>query len=282
MATRAHGPSGWPSGVPKQRARRAVLEERARIARDLHDVAAHRMSLVVVQAQSAAVRLGSVPPEVADEFGSISEQAREALNEVRGMLGVLRSEGTTAASTPQQGARDVEPLLRRTRGAGVDLAWTADGDPTSVGAAVGMVVYRILQEALANASRHAPGSRVEVDLQYGDPVHVTIRSGPSAGKSAAGERSVEDENRPCRAGVPSPAAHPGTGIIGMAERARSVGGTLDAHPLPGGGFRVRATLPHTTRAAHWARRTWQSPCSSPTTRPWSGRGSARCWTRSPT
>jgi signal transduction histidine kinase len=217
-----------------ERTRRTVLEERSRIARDLHDVVAHRMSLVVVQAQSASARLASVPPEVADEFTSISQQAREALNEVRGMLGVLRGEDTTAASVPQQGTRDVEPLLRQTRGAGVDLTWTVDGEPATVGAVVGMVVYRILQEALANASRHAPGSRIEVDIEFGDPVQVTIRSGPSAGRSATGGGSV----------------HPGTGIIGMSERARSVGGRLDAHPLPDGGFLVCATLPATARATH--------------------------------
>jgi signal transduction histidine kinase len=237
-----------------ERARRAVLEERSRIARDLHDVVAHRMSLVVVQAQSAPARLGSVPAEVSEEFTSISEQAREALNEVRGMLGVLRSEDTTAASAPQQGTRDVEPLLRQTREAGVDLTWTVDGDPTTVAAAVGMVVYRILQEALANASRHAPGSRIEAALRYGDPVQVTIRSGPAAGASAVGGRSGQDENGPGRAAVRGPgtdeATHQGTGIIGMADRARSVGGTLDAHPLPDGGFLVRARLPPTVRAPH--------------------------------
>lgn len=216
-----------------ERARRAVLEERSRIARDLHDVVAHRMSLVVVQAQSAPVRLGSVSPEVEEEFRSISEQARAALNEVRGMLGVLRSEDADAPGSPQQGTRDVEPLLRQTRSAGVHLEWTVTGDPAPVGESVGMVVYRILQEALANASRHAPSSHVQVDVDYADPVRVTVRSTGGNGDAAG-----------------TPEVGTGTGIIGMTDRARAVGGTLEAEPVSGGGFLVRATLPRTAGVSH--------------------------------
>jgi signal transduction histidine kinase len=218
-----------------ERARRAVLEERSRIAHDLHDVVAHRMSLVVVQAQSAPARLGSVRPDVAEEFRSISEQARAALNEVRGMLGVLRSEDAAAPGAPQPGLRELEPLLEQTRAAGVDLTWSVEGDPSGVGEAVSVVVYRIVQEALANASRHAPGSHVEVSVTHGDPVRLAVRSGPSA--TAA---TPVDGHGPAT----------GTGLLGMAERARSVGGTLEALPLADGGFLVRATLPPTARAAH--------------------------------
>jgi signal transduction histidine kinase len=208
-----------------ERARRAVLEERSRIARDLHDVVAHRMSLVVVQAQSAPARLGEMPAPVAQEFLSISEQAREALNEVRGMLGVLRSESTEVADAPQQGLQDVEALLHQTRAAGVDLTWELYGDPTPVGDAVGLVVYRILQEALANASRHAPGSTVRVRVVCTDEVRVEVRSD-------LGDRDVPD----------SP-GH-GTGLIGMADRARSVGGRVETGP-EGEEFVVRAWLPMT-------------------------------------
>jgi signal transduction histidine kinase len=220
-----------------ERARRAVLEERSRIARDLHDVVAHRMSLVVVQAQSAPARLGSVPPEVAAEFRSISDQAREALNEVRGMLGVLRTADAgeaVAPGAPQHGTGDVEPLLRQTQAAGVDLAWSVSGDPGPVGGAVGLTVYRILQEALANATRHAPGGRVAVRVEYGDPVHVTVRSTPSTYDSSARAN-----------GRPGP---PGTGLLGMSDRARSVGGTVETGPDAEGGFLVRATLPATARS----------------------------------
>ena len=208
-----------------ERARRAVLEERSRIARDLHDVVAHRMSLVVVQAQSAPARLGDLPAPVAQEFLSISEQAREALNEVRGMLGVLRSESTGVANAPQQGLQDVEALLAQTRDAGVDLTWELYGDPATVGDAVGLVVYRILQEALANASRHAPGSRVRVRVEVTDEVRVEVRSrlGDLEGPDSPGH---------------------GTGLIGMADRARSVGGRVETGP-DGEEFVVRAWLPTT-------------------------------------
>jgi signal transduction histidine kinase len=224
-----------------ERARRTVLEERSRIARDLHDVVAHRMSMVVVQAQSASARLGEVTPEVEAEFLSISEQARAALNEVRGMLGVLRSEDTTAADSPQPGARDVEALLEQTRGAGVDLRWTVGGDPAPIGPGVGLVVYRILQEALANASRHAPGSQVSVELRYGDPVLVTVRS---AGSGSSGSRPPN--------GTASAGAVPGSGVglVGMADRARAVGGSLEAGPDASGIFVVRARLPQAAPGPH--------------------------------
>ncbi len=214
-----------------ERARRAVLEERSRIARDLHDVVAHRMSMVVVQAQSAPARLGEMPVPVAEEFLSISEQARAALNEVRGMLGVLRSESSGPEGSPQKGLHDVEELLRQTKDAGVDLTWELRGDPNVVGAAVGLVVYRVLQEALANASRHAPGSRVSAQVSCTDEVIVEVRSGAPAPGSERAD-----------------AAHlgPGTGLIGMADRARSVGGTLEAGP-DGDGFLVRASLPTAAR-----------------------------------
>ena len=215
-----------------ERARRAVLEERSRIARDLHDVVAHRMSLVVVQAQSAPARLGDLPAPVTDEFLSISEQARAALNEVRGMLGVLRSESTTPTGSPQRGVGDVDELLRQTRAAGVDLAWDVHGDPSSVGEGVGMVLYRILQEALANASRHAPGTPVRVRLGYTDQVEVEVRSGRPA-SHAAGHEPGHDG--------------PGTGLIGMSDRARSVGGRLEAGRVADG-FLVHAWLPTTARA----------------------------------
>jgi signal transduction histidine kinase len=217
-----------------ERARRAVLEERSRIARDLHDVVAHRMSMVVVQAQSAPARLGEMPAPVAEEFLSISEQARAALNEVRGMLGVLRSESTTVAGAPQHGLRDVEALLSQTRDAGVELTWELYGDPSPVGDAVGLVVYRVLQEALANASRHAPGSPVRVRVRCADEVRVEVRSGPAG----PGHAPAPETGSP---------AH-GTGLIGMADRARSVGGRIEAG-AEGDDFVVRAWLPTTAGAS---------------------------------
>lgn len=207
-----------------ERARRAIAEERTRIARDLHDVVAHRMSMVVVQAQTAQYRLGSVDPAVAAEFASVAEQAREALNEVRTMLGVLRSDGQQAEQVPQPGTADVERLLRDADGAGLDITWTVTGDAEVVGTTPAMVLYRILQESLANASRHAHGSRVVVDLEYGDTVRLEVANGPGTGSVATGD-------------------HAGHGLPGMRDRAASVGGTLTAGPTDDGGWRVVAELP---------------------------------------
>jgi len=144
---------------------------------------------------------------------------------------VLRSESSGPEGSPQKGLHDVEKLLRQTKDAGVDLTWELRGDPNFVGAAVGLVVYRVLQEALANASRHAPGSRVSAQVSCTDEVIVEVRSGAPAPGSERAD-----------------AAHlgPGTGLIGMADRARSVGGTLEAGP-DGDGFLVRASLPTAAR-----------------------------------
>lgn len=206
-------------------ASRAILaEERTRIARDLHDVVAHRMSMVVVQAQSAQYRLGGVTPEVAAEFESVAGQAREALNEVRAMLGVLRSEDHAPEETPQPGAEDVLRLLRSTGEAGVDLRWSVTGE-TEPGPATAMVLFRLLQESLANASRHAPGAAVWVGVHYDEQVRVRVVSGP--GHSRPRDTSGSG----------------GHGIPGMSARAASVGGQLDAGPAADGGWVVEATLP---------------------------------------
>lgn len=214
-----------------ERARRAVLEERSRIARDLHDVVAHRMSLVVVQAQTASRRLDDVPPHVEQELESIAQQAREALNEVRGMLGVLRSDGRLLTAqpetAPQPSLDEVEPLLTDTRAAGVDLDWSINGDPAGCSDAAGMVVFRILQESLANASRHAPGAHVFVQIGYDvSSVSLSVVNGPATSES------------------PTPSGrHDGAGIIGMVTRAQAIGGGLEAAPTDDGGFRVRARIP---------------------------------------
>jgi signal transduction histidine kinase len=209
-----------------ERARRAVLEERSRIARDLHDVVAHRMSLVVVQAQTASRRLDGVPPHVEKELSSIAEQAREALNEVRGMLGVLRSDGRLPDTSPQPGLEEIQPLLTGARAAGVDLEWSVSGDPEGCTDASGMVVFRILQESLANASRHAPGARVAVEIRYDvSTISLTVVNGPATSEVG-----------------PATSTHPGAGIIGMMSRAQATGGELTARRTDDGGFAVRARV----------------------------------------
>ncbi|MFC8527027.1 sensor histidine kinase [Nocardia sp. NPDC057227] len=205
-----------------ERARRAILEEKARIARDLHDVVAHHMSLVVVQAQTAPYRVDGVSAGARAEFESIGATAREALNEIRGMLGVLRSDGQLPEHAPQPTAADLPALLDATRRAGVPLTWTVQGELSGVPETVGLALYRIVQESLSNASRHAAGADVQVDVVCGTELAVWIGNGP---------------------GTPGPTGNGGHGVAGMHARAVAVGGELVAGARPGGGYDVRARLP---------------------------------------
>ncbi|MFE2044706.1 sensor histidine kinase [Streptomyces sp. NPDC059477] len=215
-----------------ERDRRTLLEERARIARELHDVVAHHMSVITVQADTAAYRLDGLPPEVRKEFTSIAATARESLGEMRRLLGVLRNEETRGELAPQPGLTRIGQLVEATVRAGVPVEFTpCDAD---VPEAVGLSAYRIVQEALANVVRHAPGA----------PTHVSVSASASSGVERL---TVLVVNGP----PPEPPAAPlengdtGHGLVGMRERVRIAGGTLDAGPLPDGGFRVAAQLPLT-------------------------------------
>ncbi|MEV4240902.1 histidine kinase [Nocardia sp. NPDC049737] len=208
-----------------ERARRAILEEKARIARDLHDVVAHHMSLVVVQAQTAPYRVEGVTPAARAEFESIGATAREALNEIRGMLGVLRSDGQLPEHAPQPKAADVLGLFEGARRAGVRIDWTVDGLLDLVPDSVGLALYRIVQESLSNASRHAPGAPVRVSIVIGgDALQLSVGNALSAT-------------------VARPVGNGGHGIAGMRARALAVGGEMSAGPRADGGFQVVARLP---------------------------------------
>ncbi|MFE3023051.1 sensor histidine kinase [Nocardia tengchongensis] len=209
-----------------ERARRAILEEKARIARDLHDVVAHHMSMVVVQAQTAPYRIDGLSADARAEFESIGTGARAALNEIRGMLGVLRSDGQLPEHAPQPSAADLPVLLEAAQRAGVPLTWTVDGELGAVPETTGLALYRIVQESLANASRHAPGASVRVHIGCAEELALTVGN----------ERPIA-----VRTGDHSVAA--GSGIAGMQTRAAAVGGVLTAGPRPDGGFEVHARLP---------------------------------------
>ncbi len=214
----------------------AVLTERARIARDLHDVVAHRMSVVVVQAQTARYRVPDVGEAAAAEFEAIAGVAREALSEVRVMLGVLRVEDDGAAQAPNPGLADIARLVEDTRGAGIAVAYEPDTSSFGeVSDSSALVAYRIVQESLTNATRHAPGSSVAVAVSIEPEVlSVTVtNSAPKTLDHGVGRDLLA-------------AAGGGHGIRGMHERASAVGGSLSAAPVEGGGFVVVAVLP--TRA----------------------------------
>jgi signal transduction histidine kinase len=210
--------------------RRALLEERTRIAREMHDVVAHHMSLIAVQAETAPYRLEGLSNGVKDEFAALSATAREALNDVRRLLGVLRSDGP-AERAPQPRLTDVVTLVEASRRAGisVDLSMPANGEAT-VSHAVGLCAYRIVQEALSNAGRHAPGAWVQVVVERDpDVLRLDIVNGPPTTTDA----------------VRHEAARAGHGIAGMRERVALLGGSLSVEPNILGGFVVSAVLPLT-------------------------------------
>ena len=211
-------------------ARRAVLEERTRIAREMHDVVAHHMSLIAVQAETAPYRLDDLSEGAKNEFAALSATAREALNDVRRLLGVLRSDGP-AERAPQPKLADVAALVEASRRAGVnvDLSMPANGE-TAVSHAVGLCAYRIVQEALSNAGRHSPGAWVQVAVERDpDLLRLDIVNGPPTTAGA----------------VPLEAGRPGHGIAGMRERVALLGGSLSAEQNILGGFVVSAVLPLT-------------------------------------
>lgn len=207
-----------------ERARRTVLQERTKIARDLHDVVAHHMSMVVVSAQTAQYRHEGVPPGLQAEFETIAATGRQALNEIRGLLGVLRSDGELPELAPAPQMSDLPELFASTQRAGVPLTWRIDGSTALAGELIGATAYRIVQECLANASRHAPGSPVNADVNItADGVGVEIRNRLTA--------------------PPSTPDVPGLGIAGMRERATVVGGVVAVHD-DDGEFVVWAYLPY--------------------------------------
>jgi signal transduction histidine kinase len=214
--------------VEREQAHRAVLEERARIARELHDVVAHHMSLIAVQAETARYRINDVPDAVSAEFGAISGAARDALLDMRRLLGVLRND-EAATLAPQPQIEQIPELIDTARNAGVPVDYSLDGAVDAIPPAVGVCAYRIVQEALSNATRHAPGSSVSVQLHRDrDAVRLTITNGP--GRALVPVR--EDQG-------------PGHGVAGMRERAVLLGGSLTAGPVRAGGFSVLAVLPLT-------------------------------------
>jgi signal transduction histidine kinase len=209
-----------------ERARRAVLEERTRIARELHDVVAHHLSLIAVRAETAPYRLPGLPESAQAEFSSLSEVAREALDEMRRLLGVLRND-QPAALAPQPQLSDLPALVDAAREAGAPVEFSA---PTALGqvpAGVGVCAYRIVQESLSNASQHAPGAPITVSIGRDcGAVLLRVANGPGGHP------------------VPSGDGHrPGHGLTGMHERVALLGGSLTAGPAPGGGFVVSAVLP---------------------------------------
>jgi signal transduction histidine kinase len=206
-------------------ARAAVAEERARIARELHDVVTHHVNLVVLQAMAASGMLDRDPEKVREPLQVIERSGREALTEMRRLLGVLRDDAAEPPLAPQPGADDVDELVGSARSAGLSVGLAVSGTPRRLPTGLGLTVYRIVQESLTNAARHAAGSRVGVSLRY-EPEAVEVAVVDDGGRDV--------EHAP---------AGGGRGLLGMRERVAVYAGTLDAGPVPEGGFAVHARLP---------------------------------------
>jgi signal transduction histidine kinase len=204
-------------------AEQAAMGERARIARELHDVVAHHISMIVVEADTARLATPDMPPAGAERLLSIRSTARDAMDELRRVLGVLREDATAEAERePQPGLDRLNELLDSARDAGADVRLIVHGRVAPLPAGVDLAAYRIVQESLTNARRHAPGAAVEVELGYGEEMlRLRVRDdgpGPSGGKG-------------------------GHGLVGMRERAAAAGGSLRTGPRESGGFEVEADLP---------------------------------------
>jgi signal transduction histidine kinase len=209
-----------------ERASRAVLEERTRIARELHDVVAHHMSLIAVRAETAPYRLSGLSEPALAEFASLSQVAREALADMRRLLGVLRHD-QPAALAPQPLLADLPTLVNAARQAGVSVELSIPAALDQVPSGIGMCAYRIVQESLTNASQHAPGAPVTVSVdQDSGAVQLRVANGP------AGSAGATDDDR-----------RPGHGLTGMRERVALLGGSLSAGPAADGGFIVSAVIP---------------------------------------
>jgi signal transduction histidine kinase len=209
---------------------RTVMEERARIARELHDIVAHHLSVIAVESEAARLTSPQLSTDAGGRLESIASTAREALTETRRLLGVLREDtGGEADRTPQPGLGELDDLIDRAQATGTHIRLTRQGKIARLPLSIDLAAYRVVQEALTNARRHAPGADVDVELSYrGQALHLRVRD---YGPGAVNGELVE-----------------GHGLMGMRERAALAGGTFSSGPAQGGGFEVDVTLPTIEKA----------------------------------
>ena len=207
----------------EERARRAVADERARIARELHDVVGHSVSVMTVQASAVRRLLEPDQENVREALVVVEQTGREALAEMRRMVGVLGHAEEAPALAPQPSLGEIERLVRHARDRGLPVEVSIEGDPVELPTGIDLTAYRLVQEGLTNAIKHARAGQAEVVIRY-ENGHV--------------ELTVSDDGRGGGDGGGS-----GHGLVGMRERVHVYGGELEAGPRPEGGFRLRARLP---------------------------------------
>ena len=206
-------------------AREAVAEERALIARELHDLVAHHVSVMVVQAGAERHALGDEQPETREALGSIEQAGRQALAEARRLLGMLRRNGDTEGLEPQPGVEQVDLLVQQLERAGLPVTYAVEGERVPLPAGVDLCAYRVIQEALTNVLKHAGPARAEVLVRYGpEALDIEVRDDGHGTSQANGDGT-------------------GHGLIGMRERVSLYGGELRTGPGNNGGFEIRARIP---------------------------------------
>jgi signal transduction histidine kinase len=216
-------------------AQAAVMVERGRIARELHDVIAHNVSMMVVQAGAAERVLDGDQPHVRKALDVIASTGRQTVDEMRRLLGVLRSDAGLGGLTPQPSLADLDELVRGVREAGLPVTLRIDGEPSQLSQALGLSAYRIVQEALTNALKHAGPAQAEVTITYqAAAVELEIRD---TGGGLDRQPGPEQGN----------GYGPGHGLVGMRERVAMFGGEFTAASAPSGGYLVRARMPFGTR-----------------------------------
>jgi signal transduction histidine kinase len=207
-----------------QQSQLAVADERARIAREMHDIVAHHISVMIALADGAGFITRTKPDQAEEIMGRVSDTGRQALDEMRRLLGVLRDNSPQPALAPQPAVADLDELLGTVRAAGLPTQLTVTGQPYPLPSSAQLVVYRLVQEALTNVLKHANATRARVRLDY-CPGHVLQVEVTDNGRGASGP--------------PAPGRH---GLTGMRERAAVFGGTVEAGPQAGGGWRVSIRL----------------------------------------
>ena len=217
-----------------EEAKRRASEERLRIAQELHDVLAHNISLINVQAGVALHLMDQQPGQARTALSAIKQASNDALGELRSVLDILRQGDEAGPLAPATGLSHLDDLVRKANATGIDVSARIEGDSRALAAGTDLAAFRIVQEALTNVTRHAGHARATVLISYGEELVV----------------EVEDDGRGGSATATTTGS--GNGIAGMRERAAALGGSLEAGPKPEGGFRVVARLPLPAQTAEWS------------------------------